>query len=134
MVPYSQGIGGKVLILEDISGALIPFRFFSYLPDKRSFSPLPHQAPRSVSSICRSHLYFSPFSQTQCDLAFERGKLTLQPYIHFRSFFLARRANVSLNICFCLWMSLKRKKWLTSYHWQMKCSTQTSPKLCSFGT
>lgn len=130
----SQGMRGGVLILEDISGALIPFHFFSHLLVKRFFSLLPHQEPRSVSCIRRSRLYFSPFSWTQCDRAFEKGKLILQPYMHFRSFFSDLRSNVSLNICFCLWMSLKRKKWLTRYHWQTKGSTQTSPKMCYFDT
>lgn len=83
---FTRNGGGGDPTLEDSSGTLISFHFLPYLLDKRSFSPLPHQGHRSLSSILRTHLYFLPlFSDSVLSSFWERKTyfVTLHSFQNF---------------------------------------------------
>lgn len=86
----------------------LPFFSLILLTKDPSYLPLLKDSEPSAPFL-EPTCILSSFSQSQYYVVFEREKLTLQVYIHFNSFFLGLRASVSLNICFCLWMGLKRK-------------------------
>lgn len=105
MVVLPAGNGGSIPYWTIAQEPCFPSMLFPYPSDKRLFTPLSHEGVRSLRDIN----FVFPFSQAHCYVAFEIEKPTLQPYIHFNSFYLDLTANVFLSICFCLWLCLKEK-------------------------